>query len=98
MLTYADVCGLMLQGLVESVEQRRISETEARTAVEVFLTGGDTHVYAVTHWDDQPVGYFPERVCGDGGGGGVGVGVGVSGCGCVWEWGEEGGGNRSGWG
>ena len=37
---------------MEGVEQRRIHEDEARTAVEVFLTGGDTHVYAVTHWDD----------------------------------------------
>jgi hypothetical protein len=22
----------------------------------VFLTGGDTHVYAITNWDNEPVG------------------------------------------
>ena len=33
-----------------------IAEAEAKTAVEVFLTGGDTHVYALTHWDNEPVG------------------------------------------
>ena len=32
------------------------TEEEAKTSVEVFLTGGDTHVYALTHWDNKPVG------------------------------------------
>lgn len=41
---------------VASVAQRRISEAEARTAVEVILLAGDTHLFAVTSWDDAPVG------------------------------------------
>ena len=47
---------LVSLGVVDKVEQRRIPEQEARTAVEVFLTGGDTHVYAITKWDDRQVG------------------------------------------
>lgn len=48
--------GLVDKGLIASAEQRNISEDEARSAVEVFLTGGDTHLYAITHWDEKPVG------------------------------------------
>eukprot|EP00960_Hanusia_phi_P067485 766640-Hanusia_phi.AAC.5 len=47
---------LIGDGLIRDAEQRPISEEEAHTAVEIFLTGGDLHLYAVTSWDGEPVG------------------------------------------
>lgn len=43
-------------GLLTAVRQEDISLEEAKTCVEVFLVGGDTHLYPVTVWDGQKVG------------------------------------------
>ncbi|EKX40229.1 hypothetical protein GUITHDRAFT_75808 [Guillardia theta CCMP2712] len=47
---------LIAEGLIKEAQQRPIAEEEAHTAVEIFLTGGDLHLYAVTSWDGEPVG------------------------------------------
>ena len=48
---------LIAEGLLTAAEQRPITLEEAKAgSVEVFLTGGDTHVMPVVRWDDAPVG------------------------------------------
>ena len=48
---------LIAEGLITAAEQRPITLEEAKGgAVEVFLTGGDTHVMPVVTWDGAPVG------------------------------------------
>lgn len=44
-------------GVLRAVEQRPISVTEVRGRLrEMFMLGGDTHVFPVVAWDDEPVG------------------------------------------
>lgn len=47
---------LIESGLLTEVVQRDIHADEAHTAKEMFLTGGDVHMFAVVEWDGQPVG------------------------------------------
>ena len=45
-----------LSAAVAGVEQRPISLEEARAACELILVAGDTHVFACTSLDGQPIG------------------------------------------
>jgi 4-amino-4-deoxychorismate lyase len=47
---------MVKEGKLRKVEQRDIRYEEARTAKEMFLLGGDTHLIPVVNWDDVPVG------------------------------------------
>jgi len=47
---------LIEEGLVVSVSQEDVSASAAREALEMMTVAGDTHLNAVTHWDDKPVG------------------------------------------
>lgn len=51
----ADV--LVAEGLIAGVDQRPVLATDVRGAVdEMFLIGGDTHMFPITTWDGTPVG------------------------------------------
>ena len=47
---------LVEAGVVKGVEQRSIHVDEARRASEMFLSGGDTHVFPVVEWDGKALG------------------------------------------
>lgn len=48
---------LVPEGLIASVEQRPVLADELRGSIdEMFMVGGDTHLYPVTSWDGVPVG------------------------------------------
>eukprot|EP00746_Dinoflagellata_sp_MGD_P002991 gnl/MRDRNA2_/MRDRNA2_105836_c0_seq1.p1 gnl/MRDRNA2_/MRDRNA2_105836_c0~~gnl/MRDRNA2_/MRDRNA2_105836_c0_seq1.p1 ORF type:complete len:352 (-),score=79.55 gnl/MRDRNA2_/MRDRNA2_105836_c0_seq1:68-1123(-) len=44
------------KGLLKDVRQEEVAEADAREAVEVFMTGGDTHIMPVIEWDGKKVG------------------------------------------
>ena len=48
---------LVPAGVLQAVEQRPVPVAEVRGRVrEMFMLGGDTHVFPVVAWDDEPVG------------------------------------------
>ena len=49
---------LIPEGLIVGVGQERIRADDRRGAAsrEMFLSGGDTHIFPVTSWDGEPVG------------------------------------------
>lgn len=48
---------LVPEGLLTGVEQAAINASTVRNDLaEMFVVGGDTHLFAVTAWDGQPVG------------------------------------------
>ena len=48
---------LLPEGLITGVEQRPVLADEVRESIdEMFMVGGDTHLYPVTSWDGVPVG------------------------------------------
>eukprot|EP00746_Dinoflagellata_sp_MGD_P085614 gnl/MRDRNA2_/MRDRNA2_33880_c0_seq1.p1 gnl/MRDRNA2_/MRDRNA2_33880_c0~~gnl/MRDRNA2_/MRDRNA2_33880_c0_seq1.p1 ORF type:complete len:378 (+),score=57.95 gnl/MRDRNA2_/MRDRNA2_33880_c0_seq1:104-1237(+) len=44
------------KGLLKEVRQEEVPELEAREAVELIMTGGDTHIMPVIEWDGKKVG------------------------------------------
>mmetsp|Transcript_48652 Transcript_48652/g.125335 ORF Transcript_48652/g.125335 Transcript_48652/m.125335 type:complete len:356 (+) Transcript_48652:67-1134(+) len=47
---------LVAEGVLTAVSQEKIQVATAKECVEMLLSGGDTHLVPVTHWDDKPVG------------------------------------------
>lgn len=47
---------LLEEGLVSAVSQEPVQLSAAKESAELFLCGGDCHIFAVTHLDDAPIG------------------------------------------
>lgn len=47
---------LVANGTLKAVRQEPLPVKVARQATEVFMVGGDTHVFPIKSWDKQPVG------------------------------------------
>ena len=47
---------LRAEGLLRDAVQRPLLASEARRGAELFMSGGDTHVFPVVRWDGAPVG------------------------------------------